>query len=116
MQEIVVEDYAPNNKSKSRRPKWVSEVKKMIAEMELCKEPTPSRNAHYKAMKIEPLDVMEDWLTQEQLLGFLLGNVLKYTGRYNHTAQGKGGVHDLKKAQDYLKWAIASLPDESTES
>jgi len=84
--------------------------------MELCKEPTPSRNAHYKAMKIEPLDVMEDWLTQEQLLGFLLGNVLKYTGRYNHTAQGKGGVRDLKKAQDYLKWAIASLPDESTES
>jgi len=113
--EIVIEDYAPN-KRKPARKKWAAEIKKMMDEIKEVKASSEERNAHYKSMAIEPLAVIEDWLTPEQQLGFLLGNVLKYIGRYNSTAEGKGGLRDLKKAQDYLRWAVESAPDQSTES
>lgn len=53
---------------------------------------------HYKTLGVEPIDVMRQWFTQEELRGFYRGNVLKYIGRYRN----KGGAEDLKKAQWYL--------------
>lgn len=59
------------------------------------------RPEHY-AYDIEPIVVLEDWLTHEEYCGFCRGNVLKYIARYKE----KGGVDDLKKAQTYLQWLI----------
>ncbi len=66
----------------------------------------PAPNAHYAAMELQPIEVMHSWLTKEQMTGFLLGNVLKYLGRFNCQAQGKGGEPDLLKARDYLNRLI----------
>lgn len=56
--------------------------------------------SHYKG--IQPIDVMRNNFTRDEFRGFLKGNVLKYVMRY----QDKGGLDDLKKAEQYLKWLI----------
>ena len=53
---------------------------------------------HYAAGGIEPIEYMKYKMTPEQFEGFLLGNIIKYTSRYQH----KNGLEDLKKARWYL--------------
>jgi hypothetical protein len=54
---------------------------------------------HYKKMTIQPWTVMESVLTYEEFVGFLKGNIIKYSLR-----QGKkeGADHDGEKALHYL--------------
>lgn len=59
--------------------------------------------SHYKTGGIETIDYLKAKLTKDQFDGFLLGNVLKYTSRFQH----KNGIEDLKKAEWYLKKLIA---------
>ena len=67
---------------------------------------TYGESDHYQHMAIQPIHVIESWLTLDQFKGFLLGNILKYIGRYNLQGVHKGGVRDLRKAMDYLGWLI----------
>ncbi|HSH24220.1 MAG TPA: DUF3310 domain-containing protein [Massilibacterium sp.] len=60
---------------------------------------------HYTDGDIEVIDYIRDKLTQEQFIGYCIGNVLKYVSRYRL----KGGSEDLKKADVYLKWAIERM-------
>ena len=53
---------------------------------------------HYTNKKIQPWDAMEEWMSEEQFKGFILGNVIKYVARF----QEKGGTLDLQKAKHYL--------------
>lgn len=62
---------------------------------------------HYTAGGMEVIDILKAKLTTEQLEGFLLGNVIKYTTRYGH----KNGIEDLKKARWYLDYLIDSKLD-----
>jgi hypothetical protein len=53
---------------------------------------------HYKDMSVQPWDVMEAVLTTEEFIGFLKGNVIKYSMR-----QGKKqDSDDIGKAKNYL--------------
>ena len=54
--------------------------------------------SHYVDKKVQPWDAMEAWMTPQEFVGFLRGNVIKYLARCND----KGGVEDLKKARHYL--------------
>lgn len=56
--------------------------------------------SHYKG--IQPIDVMRNNFTRDEYRRFLKGNILKYVMRY----QDKGGLDDLKKAEQYLTWLI----------
>ena len=56
--------------------------------------------SHYKGT--QPIYVMRNNFTRDEYRGFLKGNILKYVMRY----QDKGGLDDLKKAEQYLKWLI----------
>lgn len=53
---------------------------------------------HYKLMAIQPWDVMETVLTHEEFVGFLKGNILKYSLR----AGRKAGSDDDAKAWHYM--------------
>ena len=57
--------------------------------------------SHYQLgdLGIEALDVMKATMTKEQMDGFYIGNVQKYTLR----AAQKNGLEDFKKALFYLK-------------
>ena len=53
---------------------------------------------HYKEMPIQPWAVMESVLTTEEFIGFLKGNVIKYSLR----AGRKEGSDDANKARHYM--------------
>ena len=54
--------------------------------------------SHYKDMAVQPWDVMQSVMTHEEFVGFLKGNVIKYSMR-----QGKKeGTDDAAKALHYL--------------
>lgn len=54
--------------------------------------------SHYKDMAVQPWDVMQSVMTHEEFVGFLKGNVIKYSMR-----QGKKeGTDDGAKALHYL--------------
>lgn len=61
--------------------------------------------SHYADKKIEVIDYMEDTLTDEEFIGYCIGNVIKYTSRWRK----KNGKEDLQKALWYLKRAISKL-------
>lgn len=52
---------------------------------------------HYKDMPVQPWSVMESVLTKEEFIGFLKGNIIKYSMR----AGRKEGSDDAGKAQHY---------------
>ena len=55
--------------------------------------------SHYKDMAIQPWTVMEAVLTREEFVGFLKGNVIKYSLR----AGRKEGSDDAGKARHYIQ-------------
>lgn len=57
---------------------------------------------HYKTGKTECIVAMEEMLSTEEFIGYLRGNIYKYTYRY----KDKNGIEDLKKAQWYLNKLI----------
>lgn len=64
--------------------------------------------SHYKQGRVEAIDVIEDVVSAapEPVVGFLVGNALKYLLRAWHK---KNTVQDLQKAEWYLRRAIARL-------
>ena len=64
--------------------------------------------SHYKQGRIEAIDVIEDVVSSapEPVVGFLVGNALKYLLRAWHK---ENASQDLQKAQWYLRRAIAKL-------
>ena len=52
---------------------------------------------HYKNMGVQPWDVMEAILTKEEFVGFLKGNIIKYSMR-----AGKKDSDDAGKAKHYM--------------
>ena len=58
--------------------------------------------AHYGQGTIEAIEYIEDFLTEEEYIGYLRGNIAKYMHRWRY----KNGVEDLKKAQWYLNKLI----------
>lgn len=52
---------------------------------------------HYRDMKVQPWNVMETILTKEEFLGFIKGNIIKYSMR-----QGRKDSDDADKAIHYM--------------
>ena len=53
--------------------------------------------SHYKEMPVQPWDVIEAVLTRQEFIGFLKGNIIKYSMR-----QGLKTPGDPEKAQHYM--------------
>lgn len=56
-----------------------------------------NRPIHYGQGKIECIDYIEDFLSYEEYVGYLRGNIAKYLHRWRY----KNGIEDLKKAEWY---------------
>ena len=56
---------------------------------------------------IEAIDVIQATLTEEQYIGYLRGNILKYQLRANK----KNGTEDLNKADIYSGWLMEVLEE-----
>lgn len=69
-----------------------------------------SHPAHYTSGGIECIDCIKAALG-EYFMGFLIGNVIKYTYRY----KDKNGAEDLRKGMKYLEWAIKELENDKVD-
>ena len=62
---------------------------------------------HYNKGDIECIDAIEAMLTQEEFVGYLRGNSLKYRWRFRY----KNGIQDLEKAEWYEKKLMGVLKE-----
>ena len=58
--------------------------------------------SHYNSKGKETIEILKDYLSEEEYAGFLKGNILKYIHRYEY----KAGLEDLEKAKWYLEELI----------
>lgn len=70
-------------------------------EVRTVSDGTAKSQTHYQQADVQPIEIMQMYMTPEQFKGFLYGNVLKYSLRYQYKGQAKV---DLEKAAQYLKW------------
>lgn len=61
---------------------------------------------------IECIDYIKDFLTKEEFIGYLRGNIAKYMHRWRY----KNGLEDLKKAQWYLNKLIEVEGEEKNDN
>jgi hypothetical protein len=61
--------------------------------------------AHYGQGKIECIEYIEDFLSPDEYIGYLRGNIAKY----NHRWRYKNGLEDLRKAEWYHKRLLAFM-------
>lgn len=68
------------------------------------KQTDKMHDKHYRDSVVEPILVMQEMFSREELIGFLKGNILKYRLRAGH----KGGEETMKEDFDkicvYEKW------------
>lgn len=62
-----------------------------------------THSKHYEGLTIQPLELMQMLLTEEELRGFFKGNIIKYVLRAGHK-EGEPFEKDLDKAKVYAKW------------
>lgn len=75
-------------------------------EMEYKEETEESFNdliaSHYKALAIEPLEVMRGMMTKIEYKGFLKGNIIKYSIRQGNK-KGESAEKDAAKCREYIR-------------
>lgn len=71
------------------------------------KEDTPKdtmHDKHYRNAVVEPILVMQDFFSREELIGFLKGNILKYRLRMGHKGTDEDMTADFDKLCVYEMW------------
>lgn len=66
---------------------------------------------HYTMGQYEVIDVIKDWLTEEEFRGYIKGNALKYVSR----ERLKNGDEDLKKTIFYLNYMVNGKKSDRSE-
>lgn len=72
-----------------------------MAEASESSMPSQHYNEHYLKMAIQPIAVMHGLLTREEYIGFLKGNIIKYSMRQGLKA-GESAQKDAAKARTYI--------------
>lgn len=70
---------------------------------------------HYRDSVVEPILVMQDFFSHDELMGFLKGNILKYRLRAGHKGTNEEMQADLDKIRVYEKWLDAVKNGERIE-
>lgn len=64
---------------------------------------------HYQHGRLEPIEIMQDYMEPKEIYGFCVGNAIKYILR----SRFKGTeLQDMEKADQYLRWGIDVLHGE----
>tara|TARA_B110000495_G_scaffold18686_1_gene13213 strand:+ start:14993 stop:15262 length:270 start_codon:yes stop_codon:yes gene_type:complete len=64
-----------------------------------------NKPAHYGQGNIECIEYLEDFLNEEEYIGYLRGNIAKYLHRFRY----KNGLQDVEKADWYLHRLVKFL-------
>ena len=63
----------------------------------------PRKSSHYQLTLLQPLEIMQRTMTKEEFIGFLKGNIIKYSIRGGHK-EGESPEKDLTKVDTYHRW------------
>ena len=63
----------------------------------------PRKSSHYQLTMLQPLEIMQRTMTKEEFIGFLKGNIIKYSIRGGHK-EGESPEKDLTKVNTYHRW------------
>jgi hypothetical protein len=85
------------------------EMKPKKVKVKLLDDPV-NNPAHYIVGGIETIDYIKAKLTPEEFIGYLKGNVIKYTSR---AGKKQDTIQDLEKAQWYMNRQIKELKGEA---
>ena len=64
-------------------------------------------NEHYTSLEIEPIEIIKKDLSNEQYIGYLKGNIIKYTLRK------KEPLKDASKCRKYAEWFEEEMEKQS---
>lgn len=67
----------------------------------MASDGTAVSQKHYQIAAVEPIEIMQMYLSPEQLQGYLRGNAMKYLLRVGHKDESK---KEIDKAYQYIKW------------
>ena len=67
----------------------------------------PINPQHYKTGGVECIDYLKAKLSEDEFLGFCIGNVIKYLSRIRHKGQNQ---QDAEKALWYCSWVAGKDP------
>ena len=82
------EDYKMQNEETTVKPVWKQKENN-----------TQVGGDHYKNMVVQPWEVMASIMTREEFIGFLKGNIIKYTMR---DGKKENAHEDAEKAKHYM--------------
>ena len=63
----------------------------------------PRKSSHYQLTLLQPIEIMQRTMTKEEFIGFLKGNIIKYSIRGGHK-EGESPEKDLTKVNTYHRW------------
>ena len=63
----------------------------------------PRKSSHYQLTLLQPLEIMQRTMTKEEFIGFIKGNIIKYSIRGGHK-EGESPEKDLTKVNTYHRW------------
>ena len=63
----------------------------------------PRKSSHYQLTLLQPLEIMQRTMTKDEFIGFLKGNIIKYSIRGGHK-EGESPEKDLTKVNTYHRW------------
>ncbi len=72
---------------------------------------TDHKSTYYDAGGIETIEIIRAKLTDDQCIGYLLGNCLKYACRINFKDDP---IRDAEKLAYYSRWLWCHLKDDSS--
>jgi hypothetical protein len=73
---------------------------------------TAKAQTHYQQAEVQPIEIMQMYLTPEEFRGFLKGNLIEYSLK----AKFKGSEQvDIDKAYQYAKWLGQALRGEKID-
>lgn len=71
-----------------------------------CCTPASTYNDEHYQGDVEPIELMQAQMTQEELIGFLKGNIIKYTSR---CGKKDDPVKEVTKIKRYADWLLDVL-------
>jgi hypothetical protein len=78
--------------------------------IDLTEQDNVNNPAHYGQGRIEAIEYIEDFMTREEFIGYLRGNIAKYMHRFRY----KNGLEDVEKAKWYMEALIEVLREGET--
>ena len=84
-----------------------------IERLALAQEPDPTQTCHYdkhyNELSIQPIEVMQALLTPTEFLGFLKGNIIKYSYRCGKKDDPKSELAKFERYQEWYQQALKGL-------